>query len=120
MDPISISQQPEPQIPVAPMISGQIPMAMPQLQQPQPYAVPQASPQVPYSISISGVAAPPAPAQPQGAALALHFKPMPNNCQDYSEPRCHVFLDWPTGINCRNDYMMYLPFIQDEDELNNF
>ena len=92
MDPIRISQQPEPQIPVAPMIPGQMPMAVPQ---PQPYAVPQASPQVPYDISISGVASP--QAQPQGPELAKYFKPMPNDCQDYSSKRCQVFLDWPTG-----------------------
>lgn len=91
MDPIRISQQPEPQIPVAPMIPGQMPMAVPQ---PQPYAVPQASPQVPYDISISGVASP--QAQPQGPELAKYFKPMPNDCQDYSSKRCQVFLDWPT------------------------
>ena len=88
MDPIKITS--EPQIPVAPMIPGQIPMAMP-----QPYAVPQA-PQVPYDISISGVAAPPQP-QPQAPAPAQYFKPMPNDCKDYSQPRCRVFLDWPTG-----------------------
>ena len=90
MDPVKISTEPEPQIPVAPMIPGQIPMAMP-----QPYAVPQA-PQVPYDISISGVAAAPQP-QLQAPAPVHYFKAMPNDCGDYSEPRCRVFLDWPTG-----------------------
>lgn len=90
MDPIRITSEPQPQIPVVPMIPGQIPIAMP-----QPYVVPQ-TPQVPYDISISGVAAPPQP-QPQAPAPAQYFKPMPKGCEDYSEPRCRVFLDWPTG-----------------------
>lgn len=97
MDPIKISSAPQAQIPVAPMIPGQIPMAMP-----QPFAMPQA-PQVPYAISISGVAAP--QPQPQAPAPAQYFKPMPNDCQDYIQPRCRVFLDWPTGkLIGLNDY----------------
>lgn len=103
MDPIRITSQPEPQIPLAPMIPGQIPMAMP-----QPYAMPQA-PQVPYDISISGVAAPPA-AQPQAPPPAQYFKPMPTGCEDYSEPRCRVFLDWPTDE--RNEIKASLRFKQ--------
>jgi len=90
MDPIRITSGPESQIPVAPMIPGQIPIAMP-----QPYAMPQA-PQVPYDISISGVAAPPPP-QPPAPPPQPYFQPMPKGCEDYSQPRCQVFLDWPTG-----------------------
>ncbi|XP_020619537.1 protein transport protein SEC31-like [Orbicella faveolata] len=103
MDPIRITSQPEPQIPLAPMIPGQIPMAMP-----QPYAMPQA-PQVPYDISISGVAAPPPP-QPQAPPPAQYFKPMPKGCDDYSQPRCRVFLDWPTDE--RNEIKASLRFKQ--------
>ena len=90
MDPIRITSGPGPQIPVAPMIPGQIPVVMP-----QPYAMPQA-PQVPYDISISGVAAPPPP-QPPAPPPQQYFQPMPKGCEDYSQPRCRVFLDWPTG-----------------------
>jgi len=94
MDPVRITTEPEPQIPVAPMVPGQVPMAVP-----QPYVMPQApqAPQVPYGITISGLAAP--QVQPQAPVPAPYFKPMPTDCQDYSQPRCQVFLDWPTNEN---------------------
>lgn len=92
MDPVRITTEPQPQIPVAPMVPGQVPMAVP-----QPYVMPQApqAPQVPYGITISGLAAP--QVQPQAPVPAPYFKPMPTDCQDYSQPRCQVFLDWPTS-----------------------
>lgn len=93
MDPVSITADPQPaQIPVAPMVPGQIPMGVP-----QPYSMPQApqGPQIPYSLTISGLAAP--QAQPQAPVPAPYYKPMPNDCKDYSQPRCQVFLDWPTS-----------------------
>lgn len=97
MDPVRITTEPQAQIPVAQMVPGQVPMAMPQpyaIQ--QPFAMPQApqAPQVPYYIRISGLATP--QAQLQAPVAAPYFKPMPKNCQDYSQPRCQVFLDWPT------------------------
>ena len=105
MDPVKISS--EPQLPVAPMVPGQIPMAMPQpyaYAMPQPYTMPQSytapqappAPQVPYGITISGLAGPQAP--PQAPVTSHYFKPMPQDCHDYSQPRCQVFLDWPTGV----------------------
>lgn len=92
MDPVRITTEPQPQIPVAPMVPGQVPMVVP-----QPYSMPQVpqSPQVPYQVTISGLAAP--QTQPQAPVLSTFYKPMPNDCQDYSQPRCRVFLDWPTG-----------------------
>lgn len=104
MDPVKITTEPEPQIPMAPMVPGQIPMASPQ----QPFGMPQLpqtplpqasqSPQVPYSVTIAGLAAPQPQPQPQlpPPVLAPFYKPMPNDCKDYSKPRCQVFLDWPT------------------------
>lgn len=109
MDPIKITTEPEPQIPMAPMVPGQIPMASPQ----QPFGMPQLpqtplpqasqSPQIPYSVTIAGLAAPQPQSQPQlpPPVLAPFYKPMPNDCKDYSKPRCQVFLDWPTGTHCQ-------------------
>ena len=112
MDPVKITTGPQAQIPVAPMVPSQIPMAAPQ----QPLAMPQVpqpplpqaaqSPQIPYSVTVSGLAAPQAQSQhPQLPApvLAPFYEPMPNDCKDYSRPRCQVFLDWPTSN--------YLPFL---------
>ena len=95
MDPVSITADPQSaQIPVAPMVPGQIPMVVP-----QPYSVPQApqGPQIPYSLTISGLAAPQDQPQAPVPAPAPYYKAMPNDCKDYSQPRCQVFLDWPSS-----------------------
>lgn len=99
MDPVRITTDPQPQIPLAPMVPGQIPMAVPQsFAMPQAPQVPQ-TPQVPYSLTISGLAAPQAQPQAPVPAVVPYFKPMPRDCKDYSEARCKVFLDWPTNEN---------------------
>lgn len=122
MDPVKITTGPQAQIPVAPMVPSQIPMAAPQ----QPLAMPQVpqpplpqaaqSPQIPYSVTVSGLAAPQAQSQHSqlpAPVLAPFYEPMPNDCKDYSRPRCQVFLDWPT--NEHNEIKASLRFKQNWD-----